>query len=221
MHRIDGTGATIDGLFTKGNPTTGVPATVVTDDWLNAVQEEIIAVLVAAGITPNKATNTQLRDAIVAIATGGGTAITAVDVPIADAGNFFAGVEVEAALQEIGNAIANGTTAASRIRRSIVALSGAANNAAVGHLENIVEVSHGSATQYTIPADGTLTAPIGSTITIFQAGAGQVEVVAGGGVTLLKPASFNAKTMEQNAAVVIAKTAANQWRLGGTMEAAA
>ena len=67
MHRIDGAGATIDNLFTEGDPTTGVPATVVTGAWLNAIQEEIAHVIEAAGIALDKPVNTQLYAAIAAI----------------------------------------------------------------------------------------------------------------------------------------------------------
>jgi len=64
MHRIDGTGATGSNLFTEGDPATAVAATVVTDDWLNDVQEEIANAIEDAGITLVKGTQTQLRDAI-------------------------------------------------------------------------------------------------------------------------------------------------------------
>lgn len=69
MHRIDTTTATLDNKFTSGNPSTAVPATVVSADWLNAVQEEIAAVILGAGITLNKPDNTQLLAAIRALAT--------------------------------------------------------------------------------------------------------------------------------------------------------
>lgn len=64
MHRIDGPGAAPGNLFTEGNPGTGVPATDVTDDWCNAVQEEICAVVTGAGLFLNKPDNTQLLAAI-------------------------------------------------------------------------------------------------------------------------------------------------------------
>lgn len=64
MHRIDGPGATVDNKFTEGDPVSAVPATEVTGDWLNAVQEEIAAVIVSAGLTLNKANNAQLLAAI-------------------------------------------------------------------------------------------------------------------------------------------------------------
>lgn len=64
MHRIDSSTATPDNRFTEGDPTIPVPATTVTDDWLNAVQEELIAILAAANITPDKANNAQVLAAI-------------------------------------------------------------------------------------------------------------------------------------------------------------
>ena len=76
MYRIDNdTAATVlptpaavgpkpNGYFTKGNPQTGIQATTVDDDWANAVQEEICNVITAAGVTLDKTSQTQLRDAI-------------------------------------------------------------------------------------------------------------------------------------------------------------
>ena len=70
MHRIDGPGATVDNRFTDGDPVGGVQATIVTDDWANDVQEELISVLAAASITPVKGTQDQLLKAIRAVAGG-------------------------------------------------------------------------------------------------------------------------------------------------------
>lgn len=52
MHRIDGAGATSDNRFTDGDPASATAATVVTDDWLNAVQEEIVSVISDPAVTP-------------------------------------------------------------------------------------------------------------------------------------------------------------------------
>ncbi|MBU1040040.1 MAG: hypothetical protein KKF77_02940 [Proteobacteria bacterium] len=65
-HRIDGQGATLDGLFTEGDPAGGIPATEVTAAWTNMVQEEVAAVVEGAGGTLDKEDNTQLRRAILA-----------------------------------------------------------------------------------------------------------------------------------------------------------
>lgn len=67
MHRIDSAGATVGGMWTEGNPSTGVPATEISADWMNAVQEEIVSVLAAADISLVKANNGQLLAAIIAI----------------------------------------------------------------------------------------------------------------------------------------------------------
>lgn len=69
MHKIDHATAAPGGLFTIGNPVGSVAATVVTDDWLNAVQTEIVNVIAAASIALNKPNNAQLLAAIQAIIT--------------------------------------------------------------------------------------------------------------------------------------------------------
>nr|WP_314074898.1 hypothetical protein [uncultured Roseococcus sp.] len=50
----------VPGYFSAGNPISGTPATVVDADWLNFVQEELIAFLVAAGIAPDRTNLTQV-----------------------------------------------------------------------------------------------------------------------------------------------------------------
>lgn len=64
MHRIDGPGATVDNKFTEGDPVGGIQATVVTDDFLNDVQEELMSVLAAAGVSAVKGTQDQVLQAI-------------------------------------------------------------------------------------------------------------------------------------------------------------
>lgn len=75
MHRIDAPGATIDELFTEGNPSLNIPATEVSDDWLNDVQEELALFIESQGITLVKGTQTQLTDAIANAIVQGGTQI--------------------------------------------------------------------------------------------------------------------------------------------------
>jgi|GEM_PF-6123202 len=69
MHKIDTEGSTADGLFQEGNPQTGQIPTRVSADWLNAIQTEILNVLSAAGVAPNKSSNAQLRTAIQSLIT--------------------------------------------------------------------------------------------------------------------------------------------------------
>jgi len=56
-----------EGYFTEGNPATGTPATRVRGSWLNMLQEELRAVVVAGGLTPSKTVFTQVRDALLAL----------------------------------------------------------------------------------------------------------------------------------------------------------
>ncbi|WP_147309824.1 hypothetical protein [Paraburkholderia sp. BL6669N2] len=53
-----------EGYWTEGNPASGTPATLERASWFNMIQEELRAIVVAAGLTPSKTTYTQVRDAI-------------------------------------------------------------------------------------------------------------------------------------------------------------
>ena len=63
MHRIDGIG-NVDGMFTEGDPLVPTAPTQITGPWLNAIQEEVVGVITGAGLTLNKADNTQLKQAL-------------------------------------------------------------------------------------------------------------------------------------------------------------
>jgi hypothetical protein len=80
MHRIDGPGHAAN-MFTEGDPGTGVPRTIVTDDWANAVQEELIAVILSAALALDKPTNTQLRQALRRLFGGNVTTVVFADSP--------------------------------------------------------------------------------------------------------------------------------------------
>lgn len=65
MHRPDTAGATAGGQFTDGNPSLGVPPTLVGQDWLNAVLNELEnTIREGAGTALVKANNKQLLGAI-------------------------------------------------------------------------------------------------------------------------------------------------------------
>lgn len=64
MHRIDTSTATPDNKFTEGDPAVPVAATTVSAAWLNAVQEELVAVITRAGLELKKSDNGQLWQAI-------------------------------------------------------------------------------------------------------------------------------------------------------------
>lgn len=87
MHRIDVPSATADHKFTEGSPTGGVPATTVSGDWLNDVQENIMAVVEAGGVTPIKGRASDLLVAIrgLGLATFGLSLNARMNVPTASA----------------------------------------------------------------------------------------------------------------------------------------
>lgn len=64
MQRIDHDTATNDDKFTEGDPQSATPATVVTADFLNAVQEEIVALIESAGLVLDSGDNTQAATAV-------------------------------------------------------------------------------------------------------------------------------------------------------------
>ena len=66
MFRTDAEG-NVAGMFDPGDPFIPRPATQLTYEWCNAVQEEIVGVILAAGVTLNKADNAQLLQALEAL----------------------------------------------------------------------------------------------------------------------------------------------------------
>lgn len=77
MHRIDGPGATQDNKFTEGDPANGTQATIVTAEWLNAVQEELARAIESVGVDLVKSNNTQLEEALRRI---GGSSVVSIDM---------------------------------------------------------------------------------------------------------------------------------------------
>lgn len=63
MDRINGAGH-VNHLFVAEDVPTNRPPTEITADWLNGLQEEVVAVLLAAGIAPSTANLTQLLSAL-------------------------------------------------------------------------------------------------------------------------------------------------------------
>ena len=62
----------VSNRYTEGNPTLGIPATVVGAEEMNNIQEEIVNVVLDAGITLNGADETQLLQALKIILKRGG-----------------------------------------------------------------------------------------------------------------------------------------------------
>lgn len=62
------------GYFTNGDPAAPIPPTQVSADWLNMIQEELVAVILGAGLQPQKNAFNQLFTAIQSLITSGGVA---------------------------------------------------------------------------------------------------------------------------------------------------
>lgn len=73
MFKIDSPGATINNLFTEGNPSLGIPATEVSDEWLNDVQGSLVEVIEGEGIALVKGDDLQLQAAILSMIGSGGS----------------------------------------------------------------------------------------------------------------------------------------------------
>jgi microcystin-dependent protein len=63
MHKIDGAGH-VSGQFVSEDAATGRAPTLVTPEWLNAVQGELTALVEAAGLPLNKNNNQQVSEAL-------------------------------------------------------------------------------------------------------------------------------------------------------------
>lgn len=64
------------GYFTNGDPAAGTPRTIVDQDWFNMIQEELLAILAAASIDPDKADRGQVLAAILSLIAGGAPHVT-------------------------------------------------------------------------------------------------------------------------------------------------
>jgi hypothetical protein len=74
MHRIDHptAGPLLPAPGPAGTPGFFNPDTVLTKDWANAIQEELVAIVEAGGLTLSKTIRTQVRDALRALFGGTG-----------------------------------------------------------------------------------------------------------------------------------------------------
>lgn len=134
MHRIDSAG-NVNSLFVEGNPQAGQRATAVSADWLNDVQENLVAILEQAGVVPAKGEPAQLYDSIVAIIA---SAFEGYAPPAAGGGGLEAGAYVPAVRQITTAGLASGGgTLANNLTINVPAatvaeiLAGTVNNKAV------------------------------------------------------------------------------------------
>ena len=76
MFRTDAPGH-VGNLYSGGNPLAGVEATVVLAECMNSFQEEIVNAILGAGLSLNRADNTELRQAIAAAGVPGSRTLSA------------------------------------------------------------------------------------------------------------------------------------------------
>lgn len=137
MHKIDSTGTSASlptpgavgatvGYFTEGDPNTATPATVVSADWLNAVQEELVGVIEGLGITLDKTSQSQLLAALKRLSGQGDiTNKATADSPY----TMALGAQQLVVDTTSGNATVNLPTAASVIGRRFTVIKSVAANA--------------------------------------------------------------------------------------------
>lgn len=151
MHRIDSAGAAVAlpaagpvgstvGYWTAGNPTGGVPATILDQDWLNGVQEELLAVIEAAGLTASKASRVQLLAALRQSFARGLQAFTASGTFTVPAGVTKVGVQIWGAGGSGGTGSNAGATAS--------------GGGAGGYSDGVFSVTPGSGYSVTVGTGG-------------------------------------------------------------------
>ncbi|MBX6386334.1 MAG: hypothetical protein IRZ07_25735 [Microbispora sp.] len=95
MHRIDSSGAvavlpaaaavgSTVGYWSNGNPVSGQPATQLDQDWFNSVQEELVGIVLDAGLTPDKTNRAQVMQALRRLYAGNVKLVSASTVLTAD-----------------------------------------------------------------------------------------------------------------------------------------
>jgi hypothetical protein len=83
--------------------------------------------------------------------------------------------------------------------------------------DTIIEISKGSATTLTIPADSTVNYPVGTTLDVIQTGSGQVTIAGAGGVTVNATPGLKLRTQWSSATLL--KRAADTWLVFGDLTA--
>lgn len=82
---------------------------------------------------------------------------------------------------------------------------------------DLIEISNASANNLTVPLNASVAFPVGTQINILQTGAGQITVVATGGVTI--NATPGLKLRAQWSSATLIKRAENTWVLVGDLSA--
>lgn len=90
-----------------------------------------------------------------------------------------------------------------------------AYTAVLGDANNLVTMSDGSASTFTVPPNSSVAFPVGAVLTVIQYGAGQITLTQGSGVTFYNPSSLT--TRAQYSTVALVQVSANTWVAGGDL----
>jgi len=88
----------------------------------------------------------------------------------------------------------------------------------LGDATKYVRMNKGTACNLTVPLNSSVAFPVGTQILIRQVGAGQVTVVATGGVTITTSQTLLLRAQHSSASLI--KVATDTWELAGDLEAA-
>jgi hypothetical protein len=145
--------------YTQGQPGSGVVSTLITPQWLNTIQRELVNVIVGAGITLDPADNSQVLKAIQAIQTAASTWAKLTGKPTTVSGfgitDAFTKTETSTAIQQaITNLVASSPAALDTLNELAAALGNDPNFAttvtnAISAKASIASIQSQSATAFT------------------------------------------------------------------------
>lgn len=99
---------------------------------------------------------------------------------------------------------------------TVNAYTGIAETLALADAEAVCTFDNASPITVTVPPNSSVPFPIGTTIALYQIGAGQVTLAAGAGVTINSPGSL-LSISSQNQVVGLLKIATDTWQLTGAL----
>jgi hypothetical protein len=132
-------------------------------------------------------------------------------------GTFDNNINIDGTLGVTGNTTLDGTAVVKQ-GLPIISEAGTAKTLALTDNGGYIITSNGSAVTITVPPNSSVAFPTGAEIVVFQSGAGQVDFVAGSGVTIRSKDS-NLKISAQYAAATLKKVATDEWHLLGDLAA--
>lgn len=98
---------------------------------------------------------------------------------------------------------------------AVVTVQTASYTLVLGDAGTIIEMNVASANNLTVPTNASVAFVVGTVIEICQYGAGQVTIVAAGGVTLDTPATLT--TRARYSSIGLRKHATNEWIVSGDL----